>query len=331
MASAIAPIATPERLPRFERRPRAIPGFELTERDEEILKLVARHRFITSAHIIALIDAMFPGSSEQQVLRRLHLLYHSGHVARPKAQVDAYKAGGGARPIVYALGNKGIDLLAAKHNFRRASVDWTAKARTAVRGEIEHALEITDVMVALDVACRRRGTLQIVYFDEILATLAPEETRASRRPYQWPVALRWKGSDIVLHPTPDRIFGIRNLDRAEDKNRKFFFLEADRGTMPTARRALDKTSMLRKIVGYAETYRRDLHKKRYNLPNVRVITVTPGRQRINNIIAAYRQHAAALVSPKFFLFADRAGLARADDFLDYPWLDAAGEQHSLLD
>ena len=89
--------------------------------------------------------------------------------------------------------------------------------------------------------------------------------------------------------------------------------------------------MLRKIVGYGETYRRDLHTKRYGLPNVRVITVTPGRQRIGNIIATYREHAAALVSPKFFLFADRAGLRRAEDFLDYPWLDAAGEQHRLLD
>ena len=329
MPAAIAIAA--ERLPRFERRPRAIPGFELTERDEEILKIVAQHRFATSAQIIALIGAKFPGSSDQQVLRRLHLLYHSGHVARPKAQVDTYKAGGGARPIVYAIGNKGIDLLAAKHNFRRASVDWTAKARTAVRGEIDHALEITEFMVALDIACRRRGTLQVIHFDEILASIAPEETRKSRRPYQWPVALRWKGGDVVLHPTPDCIFGIRNLDLSDGANRKFFFLEADRGTMPTVRRTLDKTSFLRKILGYAETYRRGMHAKRYSLPNVRVITVTPGRGRIANIIAAYREHAAALVSPKFFLFADRAGLRCAEDFLDYPWLDAEGGQHRLLD
>lgn len=324
-------IATSGRLPRFERRPRAIPGFELTERDEEILKIVAQHRFATSAQIIALIRVMAPGSSEQQVLRRLRLLYHSGHVARPKAQVDAYKAGGGARPMVYAIGNKGIDLLAAKHRFRRASVDWTAKARTAIRGEIDHALEITEFMVALDIACRRRKTLELIYFDELLGTIAPEETRRAKRPYQWRVELRWKGSDIVLHPTPDRIFGIRNLELPEGKNRKFFFLEADRGTMPTARQTLDKSSFLRKIIGYAETYRRGAHAKRYNLPNVRVLTVTPGRERIANIIAAYREHAAALVSPKFFLFADRAGLRRADDFLNYPWLDAAGARHRLLD
>jgi hypothetical protein len=101
--------------------------------------------------------------------------------------------------------------------------------------------------------------------------------------------------------------------------------------MPTTRRDLTKTSYLRKLVGYAHTHRHDLHAKRYNLPNVRVLTVTPGRTRIANIIAAHQQHTAELVSPKLFLFADRPGLARAEDFLDYPWLDAAGEQHRLLD
>jgi hypothetical protein len=325
------PTTTAERLPRFVRRPRALPGFLMTQRDEEILKIVARLRFAQSIHIVALIAALFPGSSEQWLLRRVQLLFHAGYLSRPKAQVEAYKAGSGSRPIVYALGNKGIDLLAAKHNFRRVSVDWTARARTAVRGEIDHALEITDFMVALDIACRRHGTVQLIHFDEILSTIAPEETQASKRPYQWPVALRWKGSDLVLHPTPDKIFGIRDLERREGANRKFFFLEADRGTMPTERSDLNKTSYLRKIVGYAHTYKHDLHIKRYGLPNVRVLTVTPGRQRINNIIASYRAHAAALVSPKFFLFADRAGLSRAEDFLDYPWLTASGEQVRLLD
>jgi hypothetical protein len=186
-------------------------------------------------------------------------------------------------------------------------------------------------MIALKIACRRRGTLQLIHFDEILATIAPEETRASRRPYQWPVALRWQGKDLVLHPTPDRIFGIRDLERPGGRNAKYLWLECDRGTVPTARRTLDKSSLLRKIVSYAESYRRDLHVKRYGLPNVRVLTVTPGRQRINNIIASYREHAVSLVSPRFFLFADRAGLARADDFLDYPLVDAEGGQHRLLD
>jgi hypothetical protein len=71
---------TAERLPRFQRKRSAIPAFEITDRDEEILKIVARHRFVTSAQITALIDAIYPDASEQQILRRLQLLFHSGHL-----------------------------------------------------------------------------------------------------------------------------------------------------------------------------------------------------------------------------------------------------------
>jgi hypothetical protein len=67
-----------------------------------------------------------------------------------------------------------------------------------------------------------------------------------------PVAARWKGSDVVLHPTPDRIFSVRDLKRPEGANRKFFILECDRRTRPTKGRDLSKTSYLRKLIGYAE-------------------------------------------------------------------------------
>src|SRR4051812_20682992 len=91
--------STAEHLRRFERRPRDIPGFEITERDTAILQMFAHHRFIASAQIIAVVAAMFPDTSEQQVLRRLFLLYHAGYVARPEAQVDIHQAGGESRPI----------------------------------------------------------------------------------------------------------------------------------------------------------------------------------------------------------------------------------------
>jgi hypothetical protein len=51
-----------ERLPRFVRRPKSLPEFQITERDIEILKIIARLRFATSAQVIALILAMFPAA-----------------------------------------------------------------------------------------------------------------------------------------------------------------------------------------------------------------------------------------------------------------------------
>jgi hypothetical protein len=147
------------RKPRFRRKRSAGPRkFQVTPRDEEILLIVARHRITRSTHIIALVQALHPGASEQQLLRRLEWLYHKQYLSRPLAQLESYRAGAGSRPIAYMLGNHGADLLAAKYGWRRTKVDWTAKARTAKRGNIEHTIEITDFRVALDLTCRRRGT-----------------------------------------------------------------------------------------------------------------------------------------------------------------------------
>jgi hypothetical protein len=195
-----------QRKPRFHRV--NIPSFALTERDIDIIKLVARHRFMRSTHVLDFLEG-----SSQGVLRRLERLFHKGYLTRPPAQLEWYRAGGGSSPMVYGVGNVGIDLLAAQFGFRRAAVDWTAKARTAARGEIGHALEVTDFMVALAVACRRRGNLRVLYLDDILATVAPAHTRDNPKPYYWPVTVRWQGRDIVIHPIPDKIFGIEDLDR----------------------------------------------------------------------------------------------------------------------
>src|SRR5947209_1952291 len=101
------------RTPRFVRKPAATaPGFTITARDEEVMLIVARHRVARSRHIVQLIQAMHPGASEQQILRRLGAMYHRGHLARPLAQLDSFRAGIGSRPIAYILGNRGADLVA---------------------------------------------------------------------------------------------------------------------------------------------------------------------------------------------------------------------------
>jgi len=63
------------RLPRFSRVPDSISPMLLTPRDAEIVRLVARHRFLRSTHIISLA-----GGSPQQLLRRMQLLFHHGYL-----------------------------------------------------------------------------------------------------------------------------------------------------------------------------------------------------------------------------------------------------------
>jgi len=88
------------RKPRFRRRPNAIARqFRVTARDEEIILIVRRHKIARSTHIVAIVQALHPGASEQQILRRLEGLYHKHYLSRPPAQLETYRAGAGSEPI----------------------------------------------------------------------------------------------------------------------------------------------------------------------------------------------------------------------------------------
>src|SRR5258708_2434392 len=92
------------RLPRFKRVSPVAP-IQLTERERDIIRLVHRHRFLRSRQIVSLM-----GGSEQQVVRRLQILFHHGYLERPRAQIQYYERGG-SRAIAYGLGSKGGVLL----------------------------------------------------------------------------------------------------------------------------------------------------------------------------------------------------------------------------
>ncbi|MGH7089530.1 MAG: replication-relaxation family protein [Stellaceae bacterium] len=300
-------------------------GFTLTARDEAMILAVARHRCMSSEQIILLLG----GGSHQKVLRRLRLLFDAGYLARPSAQKRYFA---GATPMVYLVGNRGADLAARKFGLRRAAVDWTAKARTADRGALNHALDTTAFMVAVETACQRAGHLDLIPFDEILATLAPRDTRESPRPYHFPVPVRFEGKPAEVYVIPDRTFGIRDRARPAGRNQKYLFLEMDRGTQPVVRRQLAQSSILRKLLAYGATHREGVHERVYGLNNFRVLFVTTGRTRIDTMIEAYRAHRTTIAaSPRLFLFADRAGLLGCPDFFGYEWLDAEGQPHRLLD
>jgi hypothetical protein len=63
---------------------------------------------------------------------------------------------------------------------------------------------------------------------------------------------------------------------------------------------------------------------------MRVLTVTKGFRRIENLQAAHREHTWQLCSPKVFLFADRVSLLSSNDLLDHSWRDGADDRQVLL-
>lgn len=297
------------RLPRFKRASTVAP-IQLTQRDRDIIRLVHRHRFLRSSHILALI-----GGSSQQLLRRLMLLYHHGCLERPRAQLQYYERGG-SKNIAYGLGNKGGKLLREEFGSEVDSVSWSEKNHVIGRVYLEHALLVSEVMVSLELACRNHGHVRLLYEDQ----LSPHQ------PFRWKVKVE---NRLKLGVVPDRVFALEFQDQDGNSQRSFFFLEADRGTMPVKRHSLSQTSMYRKFLTYEATWSQSIHRKRFGFHRFRVLTVTTIADRVRSLVDVCSQ---LKTGHGLFLFADRTVLDKPDLITSPIWQTGKqGEMDSLLD
>ena len=277
-----------KRSPRFKRASTVAP-IQLTKRDREIIWLVHRHRFLRSHHIIALLEA-----SPQQVLRRLKLLYHHVYLDRPRAQLEYYERGG-TRPMVYGLSNKGRKLLKRELG---VTSSWSEKNHDIGRMFLEHALLVSDVMVSLELACRKHDGIKLLYEDQLAL-------QSERNQFQWQVKVHDHG--VTLGVVPDRVFALEYADHTGAMQRVYFFLEADRGTMPVVRSGLKQTSFYRKLLAYEATWTQKIHQRKLGIHRFRVLTVTTNAMRVTSLLEACsrlkRGHG-------LFLFADRTVLEK---------------------
>ena len=289
------------RFPRFKRVAKVAP-IRLTERDQRIIQQVHRHRFLRSHQIVALI-----GGSAQQLSRRLQWLFHHGYLERPRAQLHYYERHG-SQSIVYGLGNKGGSLLQLN------PASWGEKNRAIGRVYLAHALLVSDVMVPLELACRQHG-IRLLHEDELNL---PAET-----PLHWRVKIR---DGTRLGVIPDRVFALECQDQNVQLPRIYYFLEADRGTMPVARKKLAQSSFYRKLLAYEATWTNKVHQRHLGIHRFRVLTVTTSAARVKSLLdtCSRLQRGHGL-----FLFADTSVLKK--DLLATVWqCGKASEFTSLL-
>lgn len=303
------------RLPRFQRS--ATPGaFSLTIRDRAIIQFMHRHRFLRSSQIVLLLE-----DSPQPILRRLQLLYHHGYLERPRAQLGYYHLSG-SRPIVYGLGNKGAALLRNELGMQVPDVNWGEKDRSVGRIYLEHALLVSDVMVAFELASRKNSHVRFIDQSDLLI---PSEFNRELQPFRWKAIL---SSNVTLGVIPDRAFALEYQDQQGSTERAFFFLEADRGTMPVKRTNLAQTSMYRKFLAYEATWQNSIHRTRFGFHRFRVLTVTKSKDRLHSLIEASSQLKSG---HGLFLFTDRASISKPEDVFGPIWHPAKpGESRFLL-
>ena len=313
-----------QRSPRFRRQ--VTSGMSLTERDVQIIKHIHDHRFLRSTHVIELLDG-----SSKTILRRLNRLFHHGFLDRPRIQIEYYRHG--SKPMVYGLGNHGADVLAERYGVSRQRVDWTQKNQTVGRVFILHTLAVADFMVALACACREHGEIGLITEKEVVAE-APEEHRARlTRSLQWKVNALYDGERYTLGVRPDACFGLHYQALPEGKNRAYFFAEVDRATMSVAARSLKKSSLLKKMIAYHETWRQSYHTELLGIKNFRALFVTTSRERARNAAEAgrtmFEKQPHVTKKGRVLYFGDLPSILETGP-LDFPWGNSRDEETTTL-
>jgi protein involved in plasmid replication-relaxation len=303
-------------------RPRRVrsgrpPPFQVTERDIDIIRLVARYRFLGAHHLRRLVSG-----SDKNITNRLKALFEHRYLDRPQCQYDYYRPGGGSSPIAYALADRGACLLAqsTKQGQRAA---WTNKNNQVGRPFLEHTLAIADLAVALNAAIQNEDDLELVD-GNFLLDLLPEETRNLQKPYRLNVPVVHHGTRHDIGVEPDYAF---TLVFPRDRRRAFFLAEVDRGTMPIERHDLKQTSILRKLLAYQTLWKAKRHHSHFGWRNFRVLFVTESNERADNMRTAMNSHALTKGSP-LFLFTSKDDLY-ADNILAHEWHDGEGKRHRL--
>lgn len=266
--------STQQRLPRFRRAPDAAGSFQFTKRDLELLRHVAEHRFIKSEWLVKL-----DGGSKQQVLRRLNLLYHHGYLDRPRAQLDYFHEGG-SKSHVYGLASRGAGRLRRDLDMPFDRMDWTTRKKRVGRLFLEHTLMVSDFMAALELDCRERTDVRLLYPHELPK---PKGRENSREPFRWTVDLPGKRRVGVV---PDKVFALEVTHPDGRMERTHYFLEADRGTMPIERRDLRQSCVLRKLKAYEATHSTQVHRTRFEADRFRALIISTQSDRNRHISEA---------------------------------------------
>ncbi len=299
------------RLPRFRRAPTVAP-LQLTERDRAIIRQVFRHRFLRSSHIVSLA-----GGSTQQVLRRLQLLYHHEFLERPRIQIEYYHLGG-SREIVYGLGKEGASLLKQERGAELNVGLFGEKNDPPHRFFFVHALLVSDIMVALELACSKAEGVRLLSADEL-----PLPGGLLRK-LTWSVKVN---NRVLTSIIPDRVFAIESPTDSPNQTPCLYFLEADRGAMPIVRKDLYQSSFFRKLLAYETAWIKGLHRSQLGYQRFRVLTVTTSAARAESLVAACSKLKSG---HGLFLFCDWEAFQKHPDVLTLPWKNGRGETSTIL-
>lgn len=300
-------------------------NISLQDRDIAICTWVNKYRILSSEQIVAIVNG-----TKQVILRRLNLLFHTGYLERVRLENSHQNTA-----MFYGLGNKGALKLSECFGYNFPKTDVGRKNRELKDKYVQHALEVNEFLIAIQVACRNHPDLEFIDEEELVKHRPIPSTKIQQA-MKWPVIVNpgefGQKEKMGLAVVPDGVFAIRCRKKGQVKV-SFFFLEIDRSTMPIKRSDFGQTSFYRKFIGYITSYRYQLFGKYWGFNSVRVLIVAKSKERIANLLSLGQELHPKRRGYRLFCFAGTKAICTktADQVLGRIWIDGENNMLSLLD
>ena len=241
------------------------PRMRLTERDAQVIKAVSIYRVLRRDQLQRLFFPSVPVANRVLVRLFQHGFLDRRFVPREYGQGDSQ--------ALYLLGARGADLLAAKTGDDRQEITWRAEHNQVGSLFLDHTLAVNDVRIAVALAAQRQGWQVERWLDEV--DLKSQEMK-DYVDATWTDS-RGQARRRRLAVVADGYFVLYMGDR-----RAHFFVELDQATVSNKRWA-------DKVRGYLAYTWSGKYEKRYQTRSLRILTVTTGEKRLQNLKATTEQ------------------------------------------
>ena len=252
------------------------PAVRLTERDIAIIQAVYEYRALTTIQIQRLlfpVCAAAESANGRRVVaqQRLKLLYHNEYLTRDERPT---KLSEGRQALVYFLDKRGAQLLATYLKIEPTELDWRPRDNVSGAGWLflDHLLHTNDVRLGLTSAAQA---------SECQITRWIDDRALRRREMKEYVMLKTEsGVNERVAIVPDGFF---SLVRGETVFHHF--VEVDLATVVGLSSKSGRRDWARKVRAYLAYHQSGQYKARYGAQEFRVLTVTTGQGRLENLRA----------------------------------------------
>lgn len=252
--------------------PATLPRLRLTQRDINMINACYEYRALSTDQLRQLFYQKRNSSRGQIVYcqHRLRLLFHHGYLHRDE---QATKLSDGRCPLIYFLDEQGTDLLTIYLGVSANDLDWKPKDNVSGAGHLflRHLLKTNDIRIALTLAARETNTKILHWLDD--------KTLKSKQMKAYVTVKNSVGKEQKVALVPDGYFVLQQADGPQQHH----FIEADLRTLVGQSSKSGRRDWARKIRVYLAFYAKGLFKKRYQARSFRVLTVTTGQTRLDNL------------------------------------------------